>query len=215
MPEAEAMVVVCKERSGEYFMLTDRGTESPTYFISDTSILNLVEKNNRITWQPEGFIRFVSTLLGGEGTEGAEHAFEAMLWSLAETGISLLDEESVAKVLGGVIDQASLNIAEMREMYNETIAEKYGEPLEAVLARLNPIDRPLATIQIQNEIMQNEVVLRAKAEALAKESLRQLKEAQQTLRDLDRFRRKMEKKGERGKRKAVKQKAKSQRRGHK
>lgn len=211
LPEGEALHIVRRERHGKYFMLSDRGVGAPAWFISDTSILNLIENGVRITWQPEAFLKFATTLSGGEGSRAAERAFEILLWGLAQTGLSLLDEKTAAKVLGGVIDEATLSINAMRQMYEKTLADKYGEPLDAILARLHPIDKPLAALQLANEIRQVESARRERAETIAEEQRRRAKAAEQELQVLQRFRKKMEEKKELGRRKARKQKGKSQR----
>lgn len=116
-PEAEALLITTKERSGAYFMLSSPGTSSPAWFVSDTSVLNLVERTSlRITWQPEAFLRFASTLSAGGDSAAASRAFDSLLWGLAQSGLSLLDEKDAEKVFGGIIDQAIIDIKEMRDM---------------------------------------------------------------------------------------------------
>jgi hypothetical protein len=211
IPEAESLIVIQKERRGDYHMLSVKGVGSPAWFVSDTSILNAIEKGLRVTWQPEAFLRFASTLSTAEGGAAAERAFDTLLWGLAQTGLSLLDEKTAEKVLGGVIDQANITIEEMRQMYEATLAEKYGEPLDSVLAKLDPIDRPLAALQLANEISQAEALRRTRAEALAEKERRRAVTAEIKLKEVDRFRAKMEAKKERGRKKARKQKAMAQR----
>ena len=192
-------------------MLSDKGVGSPAWFVSDTSILNAIERGLRVTWQPEAFLRFAATLSLVEGGAGAERAFDTLLWGLAQTGLSLLDEKTAEEVLGGVIDQATITIQEMRQMYEATLAQKYGEPLDSVLAKLDPIDRPLAALQLANEVSQEEASRRAKAEAQAEKERRRAEKAEKKLKEVDGFLAKMEVKKERGRRKARKQKVRSQR----
>ncbi len=211
VPEAESLLVVQNERSGRYHMLSDKGVASPAWFVSDTSILNVLnpkEKGLRITWQPEAFLRFAATLSPVEGGAAAEGAFDTLLWGLAQTGLSLVDEKTAEDILGGVIDQATISIQEMRQMYESTLAEKYGEPIESVLAKLDPIDRPLAALQLANEISQTESSLRIVAEARAEEAKRRAVSAEKALKEVDRYRSKMEAKRQRGLKKARKQKSK-------
>lgn len=211
LPEAEALVVVQRERSGNYHMLSNEGVTSPAWFVSDTSILNAINMNIgglRVTWQPEAFLRFAATLSTAEGGRAAERAFDTLLWGLAQTGLSLLDQKAAEKVLGGVIDQATVTIQEMRQMYEATLAEKYGEPLESVLAKLDPIDRPLAALQLANEVSQTESSRRILAETRAEEAKRRAVSAEKALKEVERYRSKMEAKKERGRKKARKQKSK-------
>jgi len=208
-PEAEALIIVRKERSGNYRILSEDGERSPSWFVSDTSILNAMGDSLRITWQPEAFLRFASTLFPVTGTAAAESAFDTLLWGIAQSGISLVEEKAAEAVLGGVIDQAALEMEEMRQIYEKTLAEKYGEPLETVMARVDPVDRPLAAIQLANEISQAQEARAARAEAAASSEARRAKILEQQLKDVERYRRKMEEKRGRGRRKAKKQRAKS------
>jgi hypothetical protein len=57
------MVITRHERDGSFRMISDADESSDTYFISDTSILNLASgEPRRITWPTTGFLRFASTL---------------------------------------------------------------------------------------------------------------------------------------------------------
>ena len=93
-------------------------------------------------------------------------------------------------------------------MYEATLAEKYGEPLESVLAKLDPIDRPLAALQLANEVSQTESSRRILAETRAEEAKRRAVSAEKALKEVERYRSKMEAKKERGRKKARKQKSK-------
>ncbi len=207
-PEAEALVVVKREREGTYNILSNEGDGSPSWFISQTSILNAVEKGTRITWQPEAFLGFASTLAPAADPQAADQAFETLLWGLAQSGLSVLDEDIVVRVFGGVIDQATLQIAEQRQRYHETIEEKYGEPLESVLARVSPQNRPLAALQLANEMGEALEKTRHRAEGAADVERRRAELAERKLSEVERFRKKMEAKRAGGRRKAIKQKAK-------
>ena len=62
-PEAEALIIVLRERSGDFYILSQPEHQSPAWFISHTSMLNaLVTSASRITWQPEAFLRFAATV---------------------------------------------------------------------------------------------------------------------------------------------------------
>ena len=94
-PEAEVLQIVRKERAGYYYMLSEEGEQSDSWFISETSILNVVVDGIRITWQPEAFLRFTSTLFPTIDEQATEQAFEILLLELAKSGINLLDEKSL------------------------------------------------------------------------------------------------------------------------
>lgn len=203
-PEAEALLVVEKERAGIYGAL--KNSESPAWFISETSILNAVHKEaQRITWQPEAFLRFVGTLSAAPAKAEAEEAFDTLLWALAQSGVNVLDDGTVERVFGGVIDQARLTIEEQHEAYEAVLGTKYGEPIDVVLRRVAPSQRPLAALQLAHERAAKELELRTVAEAAVRDAKRSLSAAQRQLAELEQFRRKREakqRKAVRGKRRA-------------
>lgn len=126
-PEAEALIIVKKERNGNYHLISKCGEKSPAWFISHTSILNIIEPGTRITWQPESFLSFASTLAPLADSKSSDQAFETILWGLAQSGLNVLDEKAVIGVFGGAIDQATLNIKELRKAYEDTLSQKYCE----------------------------------------------------------------------------------------
>ena len=44
-----------------------------------------------------------------------------LLWSLAQTGVSVLDDRVALEVFGGVIDQARLTLTEERAAYDKCV----------------------------------------------------------------------------------------------
>jgi hypothetical protein len=212
-PEAEAALAVIREREGTYNILSNAGESSPAWFISSTSILNaLVEDGLRITWQPEGFLSFASTLAPVDDAQAAEAAFETLLWGLAETGLSLLDEATVTEVFGGVIDQAALDMAEQQQLYRDTLQQKYGESLQSVMGRIAPVYRPLAAIQLSHEMRELyarrlEIAEKRRSEAEARAAV-----AEKQLKDVARFVKKVEAKKARARRKQRRSKGKRKRR---
>jgi len=208
-PEAESLMIVRNERSGKYHILSRKGDRSPGWFISDTSILNAIEQGLRITWQPDAFLRFVSTLSVVKDPKASERAFEVLLLGLAESGVTLLDSETAASVLGGVIDQARVKITEMREMYEDVLAQKYGDPLDDIFSSIDPASLPLAALELANEIGQAQEVGRKRAEERAERAARRADSAEKALQQVEKFRRQMEAKLLRGKQKAKKRKAKA------
>jgi hypothetical protein len=113
------------------------------------------------------------------------------------------------KVLSRIIDQSNISIEEMREIYEGTLAEKYGDSLDSVLEKIAPIDRPMAALQLTNEMLQKETLRRTSAEAQADEKRREAEVAERSLKEVEQYRKKMALKQERGQVKARKQKAKS------
>ena len=56
-PEAEALVIIQEERDGNYYILSEQGEKSPSWFISNTSMLNiLVEGKNYVQFMVPGLV---------------------------------------------------------------------------------------------------------------------------------------------------------------
>jgi hypothetical protein len=203
-PEAEAAVVVLHERDGHFHMLSAEGDKSPAWFVSQTAILNTISNGQRITWQPEAFMRFAATLAPAADQEAADRAFETLLWSLAQSGVVVLDDRIATNVFGGIIDQARLVIGEQRAAYEKSLGEKYGEPIEKVLERVAPLQQPLAALQLANELAAKEAQLREVAQVTAAEANKRAKAAESELAELQKYRQKLrekQKKAEQRKRK--------------
>lgn len=207
-PEAEALIIVKREREGYFYILSNRGQKSSSWFISDTSILNLIETGSRITWQPDAFLKFASTIFPISDSRSASHAFDTLLWQLAQSGLSLLNEKDISTVFGGVIDQATLSIVEQRQTYEDTLGKKYGEPLEAVMAKVSSMYKPLVALQLANEMAQVEAQRRRRIEMEAAETTKRARNAEKKLEEIEKFRQKMEQKQRRNKRKERKQQSK-------
>lgn len=215
LPEAEAFIITKNEREGQYHMLSEPDALSDAWFISNTSILNLLEKNsNPVTWQPDAFLKFSNTLSKPTEEASSDKAFQTILWSCAQSGLSLLDEDTVATVLGEAIDQATVSLVQERQRYTETIGVKYGEPIEAVLSRLSPVNRPLAAIQLANEMAQASDKQRHRAEEqatrateVARSALKKASDIEKKLAEVEEFKRKMDAKKAQSKRNKRKQKA--------
>jgi hypothetical protein len=204
-PEGEALVVVMHERDGTYNIARTPPGPKDSWFVSATSTLNLLDRDQtRVTWQPESFIQFASTLAPIADSRATERAFEILLLNVARSGLTLLDERVVEYVFGGIIEQAKLSMAEQTQSYRQIIAAKYGESPEAVLSRITPSSRPLAALQLANEVSaRSEKALRL-AETRLGEEQRRTREAERELKDVERFRAKMEKKQARAQAKAKK-----------
>ncbi len=189
-PEAEAYHIVQKEREGEYYIISEQRQESPAWFISYTSILNLLapEQNTMITWQPEAFLSFASTLCDLSQPELVEHAFGTILLGLAQSGLNLLDDDTIARVFGAGIDQAKLNIEALRQEYRDVLQSKYGEPLDHLLARISPPYYQLAAIQLATEIAEAEAERRRHAELEARRAAKLAESSEKRLQQLEKFR---------------------------
>lgn len=204
LPEAEAFLIIKKEKEGQFYVLSNKGEKSPSWFISQTSILNLIEDNHKITWQPEAFINFVSTLYPSSSSTTSDNAFETILWSIAQTGLSILDDKIVSKVFGGIINQANLKFKEQEQIYEQNLSEKYGEPVDSVLKRVSLPKRPIASIQLTYEALQVEAEKREAAEKEAAQQKTLVKKAEKELQAVERYRKKVMKKQASAKRKARK-----------
>lgn len=209
VPEGEASIIIKKERRGDYYVHSSPGTKSDAWFISKTSILNLADEGeDRITWQPESFFNFASTICTETESEEADKAFEAILLSVAESGVDLLDDETLGQVFGGIIDQASLSISEERDKYGKAIEEKYGESPDSIMARIAPPDRPMAALQIAKEAARLESGRRKTAEEISADAVKRAASAEKELAGVKKFRLKWIRKQSRPKKKTVKGKKK-------
>jgi SIR2-like domain len=212
-PEAEAMVVVLHERDGKYHVSSEPGQKSHSWFLSQTAILNSICKPQKITWQPEAFVRFASTLAPMPDEDAANRAFEVLLWSLAQSGVTVLDERVITGVFGGIIDQARMSITEQHHAYEEVLGAKYGESIEKVLERVAPSYQPLAALQLANERAELEAQLRTTAEQKAREATKRAATAETELSAVQVYRRKVRDKQEKGKRR--KRRGRSKKKGKK
>jgi hypothetical protein len=208
-PEAEAMLIVKNERDGCYHIISDLGEHSSSWFISDTSLLNIVEPGNRITWQTGSFLKFASTIFPPTNTQLTDEVFEILLLEFAQAGISLLDEKMVESVFGGIIDQATISIKEQHELYEETIGRKYGEDPNDVMARVPAIYRPLVAIQLSNEMAQVAVSRQKSAEEKREAETKRADSAERQLQYVEKYRKKLEAKKEKRIRKQRRDKSKS------
>jgi hypothetical protein len=206
-PEAEALVAVRRERDGGFNITRDSPGPKDSWFVSATSALNLLDPGEtRLTWQPEAFVQFASTLAPVPAREAAEKAFEVLLLNVARSGLTLLDERIVENVFGGIIEQATLSLADQKEDYRVILSARYGEDPEAVLGRLRPSDRPLAALQLANQVAASRDVAARAAEAQVVEERRRANAAERDLKDLAKYRSKMVKSQTKGRAKAKKQK---------
>ena len=191
-PEAEAFVIVSKEREGKYHMLSQPGKQSSAWFVSQTAVINIIRPGVTITWQPEAFLRFASTLIPASGKEAAERAFSTLLWTIAQTGLTVLDDRLAVRVFGGIIDQAKLLISEQHIVYDEVLAEKYGTPIEKLIDQVPQLDRPLVALQLANERAEKESMLRSVAVAIAAEEKRRASKAEAELEKVGKLRKKLQ-----------------------
>lgn len=206
-PEAEAMLIVKNERDGKYYMLSDNDILSPSWFISQTSLLNIIEPGLVITWQPVAFVQFSSSLISTP--PNTFEAFQTILMNIAQSGISLLDDKVISAAFGGVIDEIRLNLKEQKEKYQASLGDKYGESIETVLDRLPLRYQPLAAVQLADERAQVEEEKRRSAEKDKIKAERKTESLECELRKVEKFRIKMQKKKQVAKSKDKKQKARS------
>ncbi|MDR3741962.1 MAG: SIR2 family protein [Terracidiphilus sp.] len=193
-PEAEVHVIISHERDGKYHLLSEAGEPSPGWFISSTSILNRVQPDLKVTWPPESFLRFASTVLPATDQESAEVAFETLLWTIAQSGLTVLDDRIAAQVFGGVIDQSTLLVTDQHAAYDRALSEKYGTSVESVLGQVPPLYKPLAALQLANEKAQKEAKDREAAIGLVAAEKARASKAEAELAELRQFRSKLQKK---------------------
>jgi len=190
-PEAEAAVIVLREREGVYQAISDRETGSPAWFISATSSINLLDRSRRITWQPEAFMGYVRTLVGSEASLSAETAFEAVLWAVAQSGLQVIPDAVLESVFGRVIDQDTLQMEEQRETYARVLGDKYGEHPDDVIRRLPMADRLAAASRMNRELVDRQAQDLRVAQARNAESERRARAAESTAADLTAFKRRL------------------------
>lgn len=209
-PEAEAYNIIKRERAGEYHIISEPGQKSPAWFISYTSIINVLEANRNvtITWQPDAFLSFASTLCDVTEPNLAEQAFERILLGIAQSGLSLLDDDTISRVFGSVIDQARIKIGEVVQEYNEILQDKYGEPLDSVLARVSLTSIPIAAVQVATQIAQREAELRRIAERGTHIAIERAKKSETELGKLQKYKARQLQKQEKHKSRKRKQKHK-------
>lgn len=132
-------------------------------------MLNILQPGLRVTWQPEAFLRFTTTLSPLTDPQAASRAFGILLMAFTQAGASLVDDRILISAFGGVIDDASISLQSIAKEYQESLAWKYGQSPEAVLARLPLASRPMGAIQLANEvaIVQSQRATYAEARAVA------------------------------------------------
>ncbi len=187
-PEAEAWLIVRKERHGEYCVISEHNHKSPAWFLSYTAVLNVVEEGLRVTWQPDAFLRFASTLVPATDSNAADRAFETILWQFAQTGLSLLDDNAIVSAFGRIIDQANIDMSEIVQQYQHTLSEKYGESLESVIARIPVSYRPLAAIQLANEVARIQTQKALAADAVKQQAIMRASAAEKELTVVNKYR---------------------------
>jgi hypothetical protein len=186
-PEAEAAMIVLRERSGSYQIL---GTEpSPSWFISATSIVNALRESTQVTWQPEAFLAFVGTLVGDGSTTSYDHAFELVVWGIGRSGFNPVPESTIEAVFGTVTDQAIIEVSDQQEAMTAILGEKYSEKPEDVIRRLPPSRRMIAAIQMSNELVQRQQESLQLATAYGETEAKKARHAQTELDGLSKFRR--------------------------
>jgi hypothetical protein len=190
-PEAEAAIVVLRERDGRYGVLAGTDEPSPSWFISATSIINVLENTLPITWQPESFLAFASTLIATAAEPSSDRAFEIVLSSIAESGMNPISEAAITTAFGVVIDQATLELGNQRAALSESLGTKYTESPEEVLRRLPPSRRLLASLQISKELVDRQAMDLREAHERGGETTRRARKAEDELERVARLRRKV------------------------
>lgn len=194
-PEAEAAVLVLRERTGDYHMLTAQGDPSPAWFISNTGVLNTLEGGNPLTWRPESFVRFASTLFPETDQHAAERAFDALVWSVAQAGLTVVEEDVAERVFGGAIDQATIDFQKEKETYASVLAEEYPDIEQTFFESVSRSARPMVGAQLAHQAAMKETQRRVAAEAQRDTALKEKKELEAELGPLRRFAKKLRDRG--------------------
>jgi hypothetical protein len=193
-PEAEAFEIIKSERNGKYYIISAAGKTHEAWFISYTSILNIVEEKIVVTWQPQAFSSFCSTLCNESESEIAKRAFDRIVLGLAQSGMNSIGEDIIKQVFGNVIEQAKINIEELRQQYKENLQGKYGEPIDTVLSRINVKFLPLVTTQLALESAQRANQRRIQAEEVAASANKRAEISERKSKKFDKFTNKVQQK---------------------
>lgn len=136
----------------------------------------------------------------------ARTAFGTIVLGLAQSGMQTLDDETIGRVFGGVIEQARLDMEGLRAEYEELLQSKYGEPIESILARIPVRYFPVAVTQIAAEIAQGEAGRRRAAEARSLSKDETIRQLEKRMKPLERYKAKLERKKSRKKKPGNKKK---------
>ena len=134
---------------------------------------------------------FASTLCDVTDAELARDAFERIVLGIAQSGLSVLDDDVIGQVFGGVIEQARLSIEGLRKEYEETLKAKYGEPIESVLARVPLAYYSTAVTQLAIEIARAEAERRRIAESAARAATKRAEKSEGELQKLEKYKKKL------------------------
>ena len=195
-PEAEAAVVVLRERSGGYNMVSAGGVASPAWFISNTAVLNTLEGGDAITWRPEAFVRFASTLFPETDRAASERAFDMLVWSVAQAGLCVVEESVAERVFGRPIDEATVDFERERTNYAELLSEEYADIEQSFLVNVPVIERPIVGAQLAFQAARKETQRREAAEGQRDAALQEKKLLEAELRPLRKFAKKLKEKSQ-------------------
>ena len=199
-PEAEAAVVVRRERLGDYYTLSAPGARSPAWFISNTAVLNTLGDGETITWRPEAFVRFASTLFPASDVAASDRAFDTLIWSVAQAGLTVVEQSVAERVFGGAIDQASIDFQQEKDHYAALLSEEYPEIEKSFLCNVPVVDRPVVRTQLAFQAAMKESQRREAAEAQRDAALREKKLLEAELGPLRKYAKKLQKRSQRAKR---------------
>ena len=210
-PEAEAAVIVRRERKGEYHILSAAGVESPAWFISNTAVLNTLEGGDAITWRPEAFVRFASTLFPEADQDACERAFDTLVWSVAQAGLTVVEDSVAERVFGDVIDQATVDFKKEMAHYRLILAEEYSGIEKTFFDNVPAVERPIVGAQLAFQVARKETQRRGAVEAQRDAALKEKKALEAELGPLRKFAKKVQERGRKAKQR--KRRNKSRRKG--
>ena len=199
-PEAEAAAVVRRERLGDYHTLSSPGVPSPAWFISNTTVLNTLANGETITWRPEAFVRFASTLFPESDRAASDRAFDTLIWSVAQAGLIVVEENVAEQVFGRAIDQAAIDFRQEKEHYAALLSEEYPDIEKSFLTNVPVRDRPVVHTQLAFQAAMKETQKREAAEAQRDAALQEKKLLEAELAPLRRFAKKLQKRSQKAKR---------------
>lgn len=207
-PESEALVIIREERDGHYHIISDENEKSPAWFISDTSMLNVIESGLRVTWQTEAFLRFSSTVFPQIDGNASDIAFQSILLSLAQSGVSLLEDNVIENIFRGIIDQATINMNEQREIFQQLLSKKYGTSPDKIFESMPKGSRPLIAVQLANELASAAASKEKNATEIARKAIVRAEKAESDLMKVAKYKQKLQEKKAKRLKKSRKNKSK-------
>ena len=196
--------------TGKYNIMGEMNGTSEAWFLSHTKMLDDILPDIKITWSPDGFVRLSSTIYCAENACLYEGAFNSMLIEIANSGLKIVDDKVIDEAFGHVIDESKINAKELHEEFNQTLRSKYGKEstVERVIDSMPKKNQLKGSIQLMKEILEANQKKMMVAEKERDEALKKTKVAEEELKKVAKYRKKLEDRKSRNKKKKAKKRHK-------